>query len=173
MHLNSQRGSILIYSLLFLIFTITISLTMYSLAFMEYKMGLYEHRANQARELAESAAWMALEEINMILRDNYTYAEELPATITLGNNWSSVFDEDKIMETSTVICEEQNESSCTYCYSTSGNYLGAEKTLSVKVLLYFDEYYHLQLDTNGNLMAVFSYRDYLDRGRFISFNEVE
>ena len=47
MPLNDQKGSILVYSLLLLVFMIAICLAMQNSAILEYKMSLYEHRANQ------------------------------------------------------------------------------------------------------------------------------
>ncbi len=173
MRVNDQRGSILVYSVLLLAFTITISLTMQSAALMEYKMSLYEHRANQAREMAESAAWMALEEINRILRDDFTYLQELPEQIILGDCGPTVFSEHGKIEVSSIRREQQDQNSCTYSYTSSGSYKGAEKTLYIKVLICFDEYYYFQIDADGNLQTVFSYRDFVDRGKFISFEEAE
>lgn len=173
MRVNDQRGSILVYSLLLLAFTITISLTMQSAALMEYKMSLYEHRSNQARELAESAAWMVLEEINRILRDDFTCLRELPEQIILDHWESTVFCEQGKTEISSIHREHQDQDSCTYSYTCSGSYKGAEKTLYIKALICFDEYYYLQIDADGNLHTVFSYRDFIDRGRFISFEETE
>lgn len=172
MRVNDQRGSILIYSLLLLAFTITISFAMQNVALMEYKMSLYEHRANQARELAESAAWIAMEEINGILHADHTFTAELPSQIELGNDWPLVFTEDKTMQVSGAACEEQKENSCTYSFTTCGNYKGAEKNLYVQVLFRFDDIYTLQYD-GGDWYYVFSRREFLDRGNFTVFQEIE
>lgn len=169
---NAERGYVLIYTLLLLLFTVTICLTMHGLALLEYKMGLYEFRANQARELAESAAWMALEEINGLLRDQYSYTEELPAVINLGNDWGSVFDEDKAMRISYAAIAGQDDNSCTYHFESCGTYKGANNKLDVQVVLRFEDVYTLQF-IEGDWYLVFSYRDYLDRGRFAVFKEIE
>lgn len=173
MVLNNQRGSILIFTLLLLGFTTTICFALHSITCMEFKMSLYEHRANQARELAESASLLALEELNIILRDDYFNIQEFPATIALDNCWTPVLDEDKIMQTSIITLNKQNEDFCAYSFKTSGIYKGAKKTIDVKVVFDFIEFFSLQSDINGNLQIVFSHREFLDRGRFIAFKEVE
>lgn len=170
MRINDQKGSILVYSLLLMAFTIIISLAMQNAAIMEYKMSLYEHRANQARELAESASWIVLEGINEILRNDFVYEKELPGQIRLPDE-SPVFSEQQNMRVSQICLEKQDAESCIYSYSSQGNYRGAEKILRVKVKICFEEYYGILIDADGNYQEIFDHRRLTDRGRFIAFEE--
>ncbi len=171
MHYNNQRGSVLIYSLLLLAFTAIIGFTMHNLAYMEIKMSLYEHRANQARELSEAAVLLTMEELFVILNNDYHDVQELPASIALQNYWASILDEDKILQTGVITLVGQNEDSCTYRFATNGIFQGAKKSLNVQVVFNFIENYNMIPDIDGNLQEVFSYREFLDRGMIISFEE--
>ncbi|NLF45024.1 MAG: hypothetical protein GX581_03010 [Syntrophomonadaceae bacterium] len=168
MQLNDQKGSILVYSLLLLVFMIAICLAMQNSAILEYKMSLYEHRSNQARELAEAAAWMTLEEINEILLADFIYEKELPRQISLADDYMVLAGE---MNTniSKIQLEQQTLDYCIYSYSSQGSYKGAQKNLFVEVQICFDEYYVIIPDQP----MIFVFREFTDRGRFVSFEEIK
>ncbi len=168
MPLNDQKGSILVYSLLLLVFMIAICLAMQNSAILEYKMSLYEHRANQARELAEAAAWMTLEEINEVLLADFIYEKELPRQLSLAGE-SFGFPGELNTNISKIELEEQTLDYCIYSYSSQGNYKGAQKNLYVKVQICFDEYYIIIPDQP----MLFVFREFTDRGRFVSFEETK
>lgn len=171
MDLKGGRGSILIYSLLLLSFIAIIGFTMHSLAFMEIKVSVYEQRANQARELAESAALLTMEEIIHILQDDYQEIKPLPRVINLGGSLPLIFGEDKIMQTGVINLKSQDEGSGIYSFISVGKYQGTEKAIGLEAAFDFLEYCDLEQDQQGNPLEVFSHREFTNRGRIISYTE--
>lgn len=104
-------------------------------------MSIYEHRANQARELAEAASLLAMEQIYFILENDCIYVQDFPATIAPEDNSMSIFSDDKIMETGIIKLTDHGSDFCIYSYTCNGSYQGAKKTLHLKVAFDFIEYY--------------------------------
>jgi hypothetical protein len=168
---KNQQGSVLIYCLLLLSLIAVIGFTMHSLVYMEIKMSLYEQRASQARELAEAASLLTIEEITLLLHDNYCEVYQLPKTVDLGNSLPIVFSEDKVMQTGIIALVSQNKDLCIYSFSSGGMFKGAEKTINTQVAFDFIEHYDYEEDAEGNTLELFSHRDFINRGRVVSYSE--
>lgn len=167
---KSERGSIIIMTLMIFLIISVLGTTIVELGIMEYKTSRYELESQQARQAADAGVDWSVERIySELSQPDNLIIEKLPTQLNCSNGTTTlaVGEESCAITIGNVkrVDPETMGDSCTYEFISAAIFEGARRAVQVRVIYNYSGGYDFP-DSEGNLS--FMPRTYLNRGKIIS-----
>lgn len=172
--LRNETGGLLLVALMFLLVITLLAITITDVAWMDFKCSQNDFTGQQAQQAADGGIELAEEKIFQELNQlENLQAETLPQILSCGNLLVSIPSQTEPITVAiggiTYNAVLSDSGSCSYEFTSRGEFRNASKVISVVVSYHFiGGYSHTEADGTVSFVP----REYLDRGQIISYRAI-